>query len=440
MIDTDFYNANILGYVSATGDGSTSNLSNSSDISAFESNDSTDSINKKAFSSSLNHVEYLPPFRKLDGGNGALAIDPIFDKFLVKWQNQEFLIYLVDARDGTAPWFQKRQFVLTSDTSAAFTLIKTAGSWQNTLHGEIWVFDQGFWQKDAGLWQSIQKSNWADIILPSDLKEDLLNTVQRFYDSRDTYKQLHVPWKRGLIFYGPPGNGKTVSIKATMKTLYDRADPVSTLYVKSLVSWAGPEYSISQIFAQARREAPCYLVFEDLDSLVTDQVRSFFLNAVDGLSQNEGILMVGSTNHLDKLDPGIAKRPSRFDRKYLFPNPDLEQRTRYCELWQRKLKDNKDIDYPDSLLKPIAKLMDGFSFAYMQEAFISTLLKLATDMEKVRRIEDLRKEISRWDLTDLEEEPVVIGVVNDDLEKYVLWREIKIQIANLKKELDRGTE
>ena len=55
------------------------------------------------------------------------------------------------------------------------------------------------------------------------------------------------------------------------------------------------------------------------------------LNAVDGISKNDGILMVGSTNHLDRLDPGIAKRPSRFDRKYLFPNPNTEEREKYMK-------------------------------------------------------------------------------------------------------------
>lgn len=68
----------------------------------------------------------------------------------------------------------------------------------------------------------------------------------------------------------------------------------------------GPEYSIKSIFAQARQFAPCYLVFEDLDSLVSDSVRSYFLNEVDGLKDNDGIFMIGSTNHLERLDPGIS--------------------------------------------------------------------------------------------------------------------------------------
>lgn len=68
----------------------------------------------------------------------------------------------------------------------------------------------------------------------------------------------------------------------------------------------GPEYSVMQIFLKARQFAPCYLVFEDLDTIVSDSVRSYFLNEVDGLKNNDGIFMIGSTNHLDRLDPGIS--------------------------------------------------------------------------------------------------------------------------------------
>lgn len=434
VLNTDATRTNILNYISSAGPlvGSVEKLD--------EDHLSSELPTNPALSNSINHIVYVPPFRRMDGGEGSLAIDIVFARFLVKSNGYEFLVYIANGRDGTSLYPITRQYICTSDRLAALALVQATGAWQNTLHGEIWVFDQGYWQKDRGLWQSIQKSNREDIILPQALKEDLLDTVQRFYDSKATYERLHVPWKRGLIFYGPPGNGKTVSIKATMKTLYDRDDPVPTLYVKTLKSISGPEASINAIFNKARQEAPCYLVFEDLDSIVSDDVRSFFLNAVDGLSENQGILMIGSTNHLDRLDPGIAKRPSRFDRKYLFPDPDLEQRIKYCQFWQNKLKDNKDIEFPDLLLEPIAKLTDGFSFAYIQEAFISTLLKIATDGDKKHRHE--RSGSGGFDMCELADELVLVGRHSEDkeLEKYVLWREIKVQIANLKKELDKGED
>src|ERR1700710_322743 len=139
---------------------------------------------------------------------------------------------------------------------------------------------------------------------------------------------------------------------------------ITSLYVKSFKSFAGPEYGIRQIFLKARQMAPCLLIFEDIDSLVDVSVRSYFLNEVDGLESNHGILMIGSTNHLERLDPGIAKRPSRFDRKYLFEDPSWMERVLYSEYWRNKLRNNDKIDFPKEMSTKVADITKGFSFAY----------------------------------------------------------------------------
>lgn len=242
-----------------------------------------------------------------------------------------------------------------------------------------------------------------------------------------------------------------------MHSLYDRADPIPTLYVRTLTSVYGPEYAISAIFGKARQQMPCFLVFEDLDSIVSDNVRSYFLNEVDGLLNNDGILMVGSTNHLDRLDPGISKRPSRFDRKYLFPEPDMEQRVQYCEFWRQKLADNEEIEFPVKLNKAIASITKGFSFAYMQEAFVAALLEIAKAGED--EDEDKGEQESNGDQAGGEpytpifpssdnpcpcrwDERCKCGtranysyLEDEELDKYILWREIKKVVKTLRKEL-----
>ena len=171
---------------------------------------------------------------------------------------------------------------MSASVEATNKLLYEAGAWNHELHDEIYVFDGGFWQKSKELWEAVQKARWEDVILDEKMKTAIISDVENFFDNKETYERLKVPWKRGIIYYGPPGNGKTISIKAMVNTLYQRKDPIPTLYVKTLASFGGPEYSINQIFTVARRTAPCYLVFEDLDSIVTDNVRSYFLNAVDG--------------------------------------------------------------------------------------------------------------------------------------------------------------
>lgn len=257
-------------------------------------------------------------------------------------------------------------------------LVLAAGKWTSELHDEIWVFDNGYWEKSKELWSAVEGSSWEDVILDPEMKEHLIQDVQGFFDNRDLYAQYAVPWKRGIILHGVPGNGKTISIKALINSLYNRPDHISSLYVKSLNTSCNTEqYAIRQIFQAARRCAPCLLIFEDLDSLVGDQIRSYFLNEVDGLESNDGILMIGSTNHLDKLDPAIAKRPSRFDRKYHFKLPGAKERELYAQYWREKLlRRNEGLEFPEELCAVISELTEGFSFAYLKELFVMALLSL----------------------------------------------------------------
>lgn len=205
-----------------------------------------------------------------------------------------------------------------------------------------------------------------------------------------------------------------------------------------------------KIFGKARQQAPCLLVFEDLDSLVSDDVRSYFLNEVDGLKNNDGVLMLGSTNYLERLDPGISKRPSRFDRKYLFPDPNLQERVAYCAYWRQKLRDNDDIDFPEKMEWAIAGITKGFSFAYIQEAFVAALLTIANgevgDSAKTKvKVTTCGCHMincsacmaaQQWRTWAQNGCCAFEAGDDEDLEQFVLWREIKKVVKSLREELD----
>ena len=124
--------------------------------------------------------------------------------------------------------------------------------------------------------------------------------------------------------------------------------------------------------------------------------------------------MVASTNHLDQLDPGLSSRPSRFDRKYLFPLPSEAERILYCDYWREKLMNKPSIKFPKMLSPAIAGITQDFSFAYLKEAFIATLLAIAGN----------RSENGIGDEGD------------GDLDKYELWREMKRQVKLLREDMD----
>ncbi|KAF4628462.1 hypothetical protein G7Y89_g9689 [Cudoniella acicularis] len=204
-----------------------------------------------------------------------------------------------------------------------------------------------------------------------------------------------------------------------MHDISKRLNPaIESLYVKTFSSFQGPEYGIRQIFLTARQMAPCLLIFEDIDSLVNPGVRSYFLNEVDGLESNHGILMIGSTNHLERLDPGIAKRPSRFDRKYFFDVPTRDERVQYCEYWRNKLRNNKKVEFPKEMSLRVADITADFSFAYMKEAFVAALLVIVARKDERRRYR-LRE---------------------DDLSGNILWKELQKQIAALRDEMEGESE
>jgi SpoVK/Ycf46/Vps4 family AAA+-type ATPase len=155
---------------------------------------------------------------------------------------------------------------------------------------------------------------------------------------------------------------------------------------------------------------------------------------------------------LDRLDPGIAKRPSRFDRKFLFPNPEEAERERYMKYWQTKLEDNKDLEFPDKLCPAVAQITNGFSFAYLQEAMVASLLAIARDTDACSErecLECLQAHAKPSSGTSCDKASVrpFKGLYdyiwlcrrtdddNPDLDDYVLWREIKKQVRLLREEM-----
>src|SRR5207302_5376334 len=178
-----------------------------------------------------------------------------------------------------------------------------------------------------------------------------------------------VPWKRGILFVGPAGNGKTHAVKALINAL---AQPC--LYVKSFrAEHRTEEDNIRQVFDRARKSAPCILVLEDLDSLLTSQNRSFFLNELDGFAANVGIVALATTNHPERLDPSILDRPSRFDRKYPFDLPELAERQAYITMWNGTLK--PQLRLSEEGVAKISELTGEFSFAYLKELFLSSMMR-----------------------------------------------------------------
>ncbi|KAF8530039.1 P-loop containing nucleoside triphosphate hydrolase protein [Hysterangium stoloniferum] len=298
-----------------------------------------------------------------------------------KWSDVDFIVYKITWSDALGSHFI---YVLvfrgdgeddSEKRKIGEDLLNCAYKWNVGLKDEIFVFSDGHWMKDKNLWTSIQAANWDSLVLDTNFIAGLKRDTETFFSSREVYKSLGIPWKRGLLLLGPPGNGKTESIKVLLKE-----SGIPSLYVRSFNTNRGAESGIRAIFEFARKRSPCLLVLEDLDSMVTPAVRSFFLNELDGLEHNEGILTIATSNHPERIDDAILNRPSRFDVKYTFGLPTYELRKAYVEKWIKKIQDLHGIRFENELfIKEMAEQTEGFSFAFMKELFISFLLRVAHD-------------------------------------------------------------
>ena len=82
-------------------------------------------------------------------------------------------------------------------------LIATIGKWQKPDYKYIYVFD-GYWSASRALYTEILKASWDDVILNKEMKKTVTDLMHKFFDSEDIYKDLGVPWKRGVIFHVRP--------------------------------------------------------------------------------------------------------------------------------------------------------------------------------------------------------------------------------------------
>jgi AAA+ superfamily predicted ATPase len=301
-------------------------------------------------------------------GVGKKLKDNVQNSWLnVLWKGQLLDVILIT-------WYEdccrrRHHWIIADDRKVAEEFFTAVCDWGCDVRGEILVFHDGYFQKDKELFESIKTATFDNLVLPDSLKQQVQADFQQFLGSREVYEQYKIPWKRGAIFIGPPGNGKTHTLKALINQL---GKPC--LYVRSFKSDDATEQeNISEVFKRARMTTPSIVVLEDLDSMIDNKNRSFFLNELDGFQSNTGVIVLATTNHPQKLDPSILDRPSRFDRKYYFQLPAESERLAYIAKWNEGLRPELRVSCAGA--QKVVSETEGFSFAYLKELFVAAMVQ-----------------------------------------------------------------
>lgn len=263
---------------------------------------------------------------------------------------------------------ETRHFLIGDRYELLQRFFKHVSEWANEVRSELLVFENSSFRKDEELFAVIQRADLDSLVLKGSLKDEIVQDVTSFFARKAVYEKYGLPHKRGILFYGPPGNGKTHLLKGLV-----RKASVPCAYVRSIQGGHTTGHELlRRVFSKARAIAPCVLVFEDLETIVTDENRSFFLNELDGFHNNSGILTLATTNFPERIDPAIVDRPSRFDRKYFLDLPATGERARFLANFSHGLLEEMQLS--ETSIQRVAQATSGFSFAYLKELTLSCLM------------------------------------------------------------------
>lgn len=241
--------------------------------------------------------------------------------------------------------------------------------------------------------------SWKDIGGLETVKLELQETVQYPVEHPEKFLKFGMSPSKGVLFYGPPGCGKTLLAKAIANEC--QANFISIKGPELLTMWFGEsEANVRDVFDKARAAAPCVMFFDELDSVAKsrgsglgdaggagDRVLNQILTEMDGMNAKKNVFVIGATNRPDQIDPALL-RPGRLDQLIYIPLPDEGSRSSILKSALRKspVAAEVDLDY-------MAKVTQGFSGADLTE-ICQRACKLAIreSIEKEIKQERERKE------------------------------------------------
>ena len=275
-------------------------------------------------------------------------------------------------------------------------------SWFNPLTnkpGDFWALVEDYFHSKGPLKSAVFTPEWRFIPRESDdakmlvLEPEVVTKIDQhlfnWMKKLDSYKERGLPTSRGIILSGAPGVGKTLFVKS----LIGKASDHSVIVVSSDdICRRG---DIKDIFILASKLSPSIVILEDAEFCSLD--RSFhytpmigeILQAMDGISPNEGVITIATTNLVETLDPAIRDRPGRFDHVIRIGTPSLKIREKLLKTYAAKFS----IDSKVSMIQ-VAQETDNWTGAFLKELFINAELRSEDGTIRLADIQDAIDDIS----------------------------------------------
>jgi hypothetical protein len=208
----------------------------------------------------------------------------------------------------------------------------------------------------------LRSVNRDEIVLPHKTLQLLERNIPEFIEQRTQLKKLGMPLKKGLLFYGQPGTGKTHTIHYLASQLPGHTTLLITAEQVGL---------LDHYFQLARFLQPSIVVVEDVDLIARsresmggaceESLLNKLLNEMDGLRADAEVIFVLTTNRPQQLEAAIASRPGRIDQAIEFPLPDAAGRKALVNLYACGLQ------VPEAVVQEIVNRTENASGAFIKE-------------------------------------------------------------------------
>lgn len=251
--------------------------------------------------------------------------------------------------------------------------------------------------------------------------DELRRIIQLPMNFPEYFAKFDTKPPKGILLYGPPGNGKTMIARAVAQSL--GASFVEIDLTDALQKYKGVgEYNLGKKFEEAERKKNAVIFIDEIDSIASIRSRDSenhevtlvgkLLSLMDGIKTKHRVVVIGATNRLYAIDPAL-RRPGRFDKELEVPMPDYEGRLdilhKYVKLDQADLFDSS---VTNEYLKILAKEIEGYSGADIAALYSETVMSA---IRKHLHIEDNGKASMSKEIDE-----VVISVEDFELAKDII--------------------